>query len=61
MVSVVPLNANAVAAIHVEAKANPKRARMLVFAEIEVGVNEGTTLLRGLERELIPFAAPELQ
>jgi hypothetical protein len=39
MVSVVPLNANAVAAVHVEAKANPKRARMLGFTEIEVGVN----------------------
>jgi hypothetical protein len=57
MVSVVPLNANAAAAVHVEAKANPKRARILVFAEIEVGVNgrnypasrarAGTYTLRG--------------
>ena len=38
IVSVVPLNANAVAAVQVEAKVNPKEARILIFVE-----TEGTT------------------
>lgn len=53
-VSVVPLNANAVATVHVEAKANPKKARILKLKTLWM---QGAALLYGLERQLIPFAS----
>jgi hypothetical protein len=54
-VSIVPLNANADVAVHVEARANPKRARILMIAVKEGSVDRRNSPRRAdLSSKLYP-------